>query len=86
MLFDSLRQRAQRVFYGWWIVLAGFAIQAFNGCLLFHGFGAYVLPLQAEFSWSRAQISGVFSIVFSMLRTSTFWWYTRSRTWWRAWA
>ena len=63
MLFNSLRQRAQRVFYGWWIVLAGFAIQAFNGCLLFHGFGAYVLPLQAEFSWSRAQISGVFSML-----------------------
>jgi len=63
MLSDSLPRRSKGIFYGWWIVLAGFIIQMFSGCLLFHGFGTYVLPLQAEFAWSRAQVSGAFSVV-----------------------
>ena len=40
---------AHRVFYGWWIVLGGVLVNFLNGSLLFHGFSAYVLPLQQEF-------------------------------------
>ena len=36
------------IFYGWWIVVAGFVIQGLNGGLLFHAFSAYILPLQAD--------------------------------------
>lgn len=50
------------LFYGWWIVTGGFVIQMLNGALLFHAFSAYVLPLQAEFGWSRTQLSGAFSM------------------------
>ena len=53
----------RKLFYGWWIVLSGFCVQLLHGALLFHGFGAYVLPLQGEFGWKRAEISGVFSMV-----------------------
>ena len=53
----------KKLFYGWWIVLAGFCLQMLQGALLFHGFGAYILPLQGEFGWKRAEISGVFSMV-----------------------
>lgn len=57
------RRRARRgVFFGWWLVCAGFLIQILNGGLLFHAFSAYVLPLQAEFGWSRGQLSGAFSM------------------------
>ena len=57
------RRRARRgIFFGWWIVIAGFFIQVLNGGLLFHAFGAYVLPLQAEFGWSKGQLSGAFSM------------------------
>ena len=52
-----------RVFYGWWIVAAGFLVQVLSGALLFHGFGAYVLPLQAAFGWSRTELSGAFALV-----------------------
>jgi len=31
--------------------------------LLFYAFTADILPLQAEFGWSRASVSGVFSMV-----------------------
>ncbi|NKB67803.1 MAG: MFS transporter [Candidatus Latescibacteria bacterium] len=51
------------LFYGWWIVLASFFVQILQGALLFHGFGTYILPLQSEFGWKRAEIAGVFSMV-----------------------
>lgn len=53
----------KNLFYGWWIVLASFCVQLLQGALLFHGFGAYILPLQGEFGWKRAEIAGVFSMV-----------------------
>ena len=57
------RRRARHgIFFGWWIVGAGFVIQMLNGGLLFHAFSAYVLPLQADFGWSKGQLSGAFSM------------------------
>ncbi len=57
------RQRPARgIFYGWWIVGAGFSLQAINGGLLFHGFTVYFLPLQNQFGWSGALIAGGFSL------------------------
>jgi len=55
-------RRLASVFYGWWIVVAGFVIQLLNGALLFHAFSAYILPLQAEFGWNRTQVSGAFAM------------------------
>ena len=51
------------VFYGWWIVAAGFVIQILNGALLFHAYGAYVLPLKAEFGWNRTELSAAFALM-----------------------
>ena len=34
-----------------------------NGGLLFHAFSAYVLPLQAEFGWSRTALASAFAMV-----------------------
>lgn len=52
-----------RLFFGWYIALAAYVIHVLNGGLLFHAFGTYILPLQAEFGWSRAAVSGAFSMV-----------------------
>ncbi len=54
--------RRGRIFYGWWIVLAGFGIFALGGALLFHAFGAYVQVLEEEFGWSRTQLSIAFAL------------------------
>ncbi len=51
-----------KLFYGWWIVFAGFIVQLLNGGLLLQAFGAYFVHLQAEFGWSRSVLSGVFSL------------------------
>lgn len=59
---NPVARLARRVFFGWWIVGAGFVIQGLNGSLFFHAFSAYILPLQAEFGWSRSLLSGAFSM------------------------
>jgi len=51
-----------RVFYGWWVVSASAGIVFLTGGTFFYGFSALVKPLQDEFGWSRALISGAFSL------------------------
>jgi MFS family permease len=57
-----MRSVFKNVFYGWWIVAAGSAIGALNSGLYYYGFGAFFNPLLTEFGWSRAEVSGAFSI------------------------
>jgi MFS family permease len=56
-----------RIFYGWWIVGAGFVLEALMGALLFHAYGAYVVVLRQEFGWSKT----LFSAAFSMARAES---------------
>ncbi len=51
-----------RVFYGWWVVSASAGIIFLTGGTFFYGFSALVKPLQNEFGWTRALISGAFSL------------------------
>jgi sugar phosphate permease len=51
-----------RVFYGWWIVAAGFGLEVLIGALLFHAYGAYVVLLRAEFGWSKTMLSAAFAM------------------------
>lgn len=51
-----------KVFYGWWIVGAGFLLSAYTAGVITYGFTAIFEPLAKEFSWSYAQISVAASI------------------------
>ena len=55
------RLRASRVFYGWYVVAAAFAV-TFVGFGSAYTFSAFVESLQREFAASRGQISLVFSL------------------------
>ncbi len=46
-----------RVFYGWWIVLAGFLMSLYVGSVVFFGLTAFVEPIIHEFGWSYTQVS-----------------------------
>ncbi len=54
--------KSSRIFYGWWIVSAGFLINTVNGGLVFHAFGAYVVLLENEFGWSRTAFAFAFAL------------------------
>ncbi|RAF06834.1 MFS transporter [Burkholderia multivorans] len=55
------RLRTSRVFYGWYVVAAAFAV-TFVGFGSAYTFSAFVEPLQRDFAASRGQISLVFSL------------------------
>ena len=50
------------IFYGWWIVAAGFGIEVLIGALMWHAYGAYVVLLREEFGWSKTMLSAAFSM------------------------
>ena len=56
----EIRQR--KVFYGWWIVIAGAVASALNLGIFQIGTGAFIKDVQHEFGWSLATISLGFSI------------------------
>ncbi|MCZ7153829.1 hypothetical protein NK280_24860, partial [Salmonella enterica] len=51
----------QRIFYGWWVVAAAFAV-TFVGFGSAYTFSAFIEPLQREFGASRGAVSLVFSL------------------------
>jgi sugar phosphate permease len=59
---DEIVRPQGRVFYGWWMVAGAAGIQLLSGVLMMHSFGAYAVMLQAEFGWSKALVSGAFSL------------------------
>lgn len=52
----------RRVFYGWWLLAAAVLSMALGSGVSFWSFGLYVEPLEAEFGWSRAEVSFGFSL------------------------
>jgi sugar phosphate permease len=51
-----------RIFYGWWMVAAGFGLELLIGALMFHAYGAYAVLLREEFGWSKTMLSAAFSM------------------------
>jgi MFS family permease len=61
-VISRIRERSNRVFYGWWIVVVSFFINAFGVGTFFYGFSTFFNPMIAEFGWSRTLMSGVYSL------------------------
>ncbi|MBI4497917.1 MAG: MFS transporter [Chloroflexi bacterium] len=58
----ALHTWQKRIFYGWWVVAAGFVISAVGGGARFFGFGVFFEAIVREFGWSRAATAGAFSL------------------------
>jgi sugar phosphate permease len=51
-----------RIFYGWWILLACFTISVITGAVTFFSFTAFFDPLVKEFGWSYTEVSFALSL------------------------
>ena len=51
-----------KVFYGWWVILACFILGIITGAFTFFGFTAFFDPLVKEFGWSYTQVSFALSL------------------------
>ena len=65
--FDDVVRPGGRIFYGWWIVLAGGGIQWIGAMFWAASTGAYMVLLQDEFGWS----STIVSIAFALTRVES---------------
>ncbi len=54
--------RQRRIFYGWFIVSAGAALNVFQSALLGQAYGSYVVLLREEFGWSKTMLSAASSL------------------------
>ena len=52
-----MEAKNRKVFYGWWIVVAGFFIAVYIGGFIHFGFTAVFEPIASDIGWSYAQIS-----------------------------
>ena len=50
------------VFYGWWVLAAGFVSVALVNGVAFWSMGLFIEPLEDEFGWTRTQVSLGFSL------------------------
>ena len=57
------RLRLRGIYYGWWVLVGMVVALVLAEGVTFGAFGAYVIPLEEEFGWSRAQVSFGFSVV-----------------------
>ncbi len=62
MKLDALVKKPKKIFYGWWIVIAGTIISAMGGGFHFYGFTALFLPISKDLGLSRMETSTVMSL------------------------
>jgi len=51
----------RNIYYGWVMVFSLAVTEMISYGVLFYAFTVFITPIQAEFGWSRAEISGAFS-------------------------
>ena len=59
---DGAMRPQGHVFYGWWMVATGAAVQAVIAVLFNQAFGTYAVVLRNELGWSRSALAGAFSM------------------------
>jgi sugar phosphate permease len=59
---ESRTVRGPRLFYGWWVVTAGAAIQFLSSALLGQAYGTYVVLLARDLGWSKTVLSAASSL------------------------
>lgn len=57
-----MRRASGRPFYGWTMLGALSLAQVTAWGVLYYGFAVFMLPMERELGWSRAELSGAFSI------------------------
>ena len=62
MQATEVKRPTGRIFYGWWIVLAGNIMRTVSGTFTYYGFGAFFNPLVAQFNAPGAAVAAALSI------------------------
>lgn len=58
----NARFSRQNVYYGWWITIALAITETISWGIVYYAYSVLITTLEAEFGWSRAQVTGAFSL------------------------
>jgi len=56
------RKPFPNLYFGWYIVAAGWGMQILMGALMFQAYGSYAAVMREEFGWSKTMFSAAFSM------------------------
>lgn len=62
MADTGIPERRSGIFYGWWIVAAGGAVQGYMSAVFWRGFQAFFDPIVETFGWSRGATAAALSL------------------------
>lgn len=51
-----------KIYYGWWIVIALAITETISWGIVYYAYSVIITTLKAEFGWTRAQVTGAFSL------------------------
>ncbi|MFK7804316.1 MAG: MFS transporter, partial [Anaerolineae bacterium] len=60
--------KPSKIYYGWWITIALAITETVSWGIIFYAFSVFITTTEAELGWTRAQITGAFSL--SLLMTA----------------
>jgi len=52
----------QKIYYGWWITITLAITETISWGIVYYAYSVLITTLEAEFGWSRAQVTGAFSL------------------------
>lgn len=53
---------SKRIYYGWWITVALAITETISWGIVYYAYSVIITTLEAEFGWTRAQVTGAFSL------------------------
>ena len=56
-LIKNLTEYPTRIFYGWWMVLAGMLLMFYTTGISFFGFSAFFDAIRVNLKWTRAEVA-----------------------------
>ena len=52
----------RNLYYGWWIAIALAITETISWGVVYYAYSVIITSLEGEFGWSRAQVTGAFSL------------------------
>ena len=61
-----------KLYYGWWITLTLAITETVSWGIIFYAFSVFITSTEADFGWSRSQITGAFSVALLVMAGMSF--------------
>ena len=72
LIFRRANQRRERMYYGWRIALTLAFTETISWGIIYYAFTVFITPMETEMGWSRAELTGGFSLALLVMGALAF--------------